>query len=149
MSNSDNHGTVKHVSDTLNKCFPSNTMGQLIVNAATGIKYDICVGSKESLRLFKVIDTSGKYDKNGNKRKNDDVKKIIYPEPNHFYFDNPQEYSQHRRYLYHHSNSEKWKDFQTSITDNVSGDVDLNKYKTYKKDRKNSSLIFVESVHAC
>ena len=106
MSALDSHGTVKHVSNNHNKCFPSNVMGQRIVNAVTGKKYDFCVGSKESLSLFKVIDTSGTYDKSGKKRRSSDVDKIVHSDPNHFYFDGPQEYAQHRRYHHNHITSD-------------------------------------------
>ena len=43
---------------TANKYHPSNVMNQYIVNAITGVKYPYRVGSKDSLRLYKVIDTT-------------------------------------------------------------------------------------------
>ena len=146
MSALDSHGTVKHVSNNHNKCFPSNVMGQRIVNAVTGKKYDFCVGSKESLSLFKVIDTSGTYDKSGKKRRSSDVDKIVHSDPNHFYFDGPQEYAQHRRYHHNHITSEQWKDYQNSLTDSISGNIDLTKYHGYKNAHKCNNLSFVEAV---
>ena len=52
----------------INKYYPSNELGRNIVNAITGIPYKNCkVGSIDEKKFFRVIDSTGIYDKNGNK----------------------------------------------------------------------------------
>jgi hypothetical protein len=76
--------------------YPSNVAGSHIKNAVTGVEYAWRVGSFDSQRLFKVVDTIGNYDCNGKKI---NVNSKDYPNPmaNHCYYDNPQQYMTHRR----------------------------------------------------
>ena len=50
------------------KYYPSNAMNQVIVNAVTGTPYPYRVGTKDALRLYKVIDTTGQFSESGKKK---------------------------------------------------------------------------------
>lgn len=79
--------------------YPSNTPDSFIKNAITGTAYPWKVGSKDSKRLFKVVDTLGFHDKQGSKlpgrKRRTDVGQIN-PNPNHLYYDSPEEFMRHR-----------------------------------------------------
>ena len=74
------------------KCFYPSFNGNIIVNARYGYKYDWYSGSIDSLRLFKVIDSTAKYDKLGY---NLIKKEEIYKEPHFLYYDTPEQYARH------------------------------------------------------
>ena len=70
--------------------YPSNN--GYIVNAKTGIQYPIKFKSKDTSALYHVIDSSAKYDKHGYIRD----RKINYiNEPNHLFYDSPEQYKMH------------------------------------------------------
>lgn len=79
--------------------YPSNACELFIKNAITGIAYPWKVGSKDSRRLFKVVDTLSLHDKNGFKlngrRRRLDVGQVN-PNPNHLYYDSPEEFMRHQ-----------------------------------------------------
>ena len=72
--------------------YPSNKHDATIVHARTGEKYPWKVGSFESLRLFRMCNTTGAYDEEG---------KIIKRgspanrNPNILYYDSPEDYEEH------------------------------------------------------
>ena len=90
-----------------NRYFPSNKQEGFIVNAVTGVKYPLRVGSSESLSLFRVVDTTGEFDNKGRKLK---ITSPNYPNPtpNHCYYDNPQQFMTHRRLQLNPILVEKW-----------------------------------------
>ncbi len=72
--------------------YPSR-FGGCCINAVTGEPYyDIKQGSFEELRLYRVSDCSGFYDKKGFLRRNNDP---INNDPNILYYDNPEQYGRH------------------------------------------------------
>jgi hypothetical protein len=79
--------------------YPSNVPDSFIKNAITGSVYPWKVGSKDSKRLFKVVDTLGIHDKQGIKlpgrKQRTDVAQVN-PNPNHLYYDSPEEFMRHR-----------------------------------------------------
>jgi len=79
--------------------YPSNGQDTFIKNAITGVAYPWKVGSKDSKRLFKVVDTLGVHDKNGAKlpgrKRRSDVGQVN-PNPIHLYYDSPEEFMRHR-----------------------------------------------------
>jgi hypothetical protein len=81
--------------------YPSNKQGSCIKNAVTGVDYPWRVGSKASQRLFKVVDTLGTHNNVGLKIKQNKTKYplSIYPNPNpnHCYYDSPQQFMTHRK----------------------------------------------------
>mgnify|MGYP001231349389 CR=1 FL=1 len=74
--------------------YTSNVPDSFIKNAQNGHLYPYRVGSFESLKLYKVIDSSGTIDQDGIK-----LPKLKRPNchPNVLYYDNPEEYMRHRR----------------------------------------------------
>ncbi len=60
--------------------YPSNIQGTKIRNAVTGQTYDNCyVGSLAEKNFFRVIDSTGKYDVEGNKiRGNSNPNKLFF-----------------------------------------------------------------------
>jgi hypothetical protein len=85
--------------------YTSNKPGTFIRNALTGREYEWKVGTPDSLRLFKVVDTIGNHDKNGcriiNSNKRRGVTTIYNSEPNHLYYDTPEEFMRHRNCRIH------------------------------------------------
>ena len=88
--------------------YTSNVPDQFIKNAVTGMKYPWRVGSLDSSRLFKVVDTIGKYDSNGYKMK-PNSKNYPNPSPNHCYYDSPQQFMVHRKMIVHSDLIERWQ----------------------------------------
>lgn len=76
--------------------FPSNTENTFIVNAETGEVYPWRVGSYDSSRLFKMVDSTGLCDRNGYEINIGDE---TFPNrnPNHIYYDSPEQYMKHQR----------------------------------------------------
>ena len=80
--------------------YTSNKPGTFIRNAITGREYEWKVWTHDSLRLFKIVDTIGHHDKNGcqiiqsNKKRG--VPLTYNSEPNHLYYDTPEEFMRHR-----------------------------------------------------
>lgn len=130
---------------TANKYYPSNVMNQLIVNAITGVKYPYRVGSKESLRLYKVTDTTGAYNSHGKKKYTDDLKLGQHPNPNHYYFDNPAEYMQDRNCHRHAESCDEWKNYQKTLLDS-DGNIKLSIYQDKKKQHKHIQMMFHNKV---
>ena len=95
--------------------YPSNVPDQLIKNAVTGVEYTWRVGTSDSSRLFKVVDTYGNYDRNGYKIK-PNSKGYPNPSPNHCYYDSPQQFMTHRKMTVQPELIEKWKLIQESFT---------------------------------
>lgn len=69
--------------------YPSNSLESAVVNAVSGKPYPFAVGSLASLRLFHVTDATGAINSAG-------VAGEYNREPNHLYYDNPQQYMRHR-----------------------------------------------------
>ena len=88
--------------------YPSNVQDNFIKNAVTGVKYPWRVGSFDASRLFKVVDTIGKYDSSGYKIK---LNSNSYPNPspNHCYYDSPQQFMTHRNMIVQPELIERWK----------------------------------------
>ena len=76
--------------------FPSNSQGNFIKNAITGVEYTWRVGTNDARRLFRVIDTTGLYDPNGRRLRRDAVN-FPNPQPNHCYYESPEQYMRHRK----------------------------------------------------
>ncbi|MAV56939.1 MAG: hypothetical protein CMI79_05375 [Candidatus Pelagibacter sp.] len=73
--------------------FYPTRIGGYCINAVTGAPYyDIKQGSYEELRLYRVLNCTGIYDKKGFLRRKNDP---INYEPNILYYDNPEQYERH------------------------------------------------------
>jgi hypothetical protein len=85
--------------------YPSNAHGSAVVHARTGEKYPWSVGSFESLRLFRIINTTGGYNEHG---------KVIEHgsppnrDPNFLYYDSPDDYEDHWRFHLNNETHDKW-----------------------------------------
>jgi len=91
--------------------YPSNLQGHFIRNAITGALYPWRVGSKDSRRLFKVVDAMGKMDSNGFRIK---ARSENYPNPNpnHCYYNSPKEYMDNRKMLLTPQLLQRWEESQ-------------------------------------
>jgi hypothetical protein len=87
---------------------PSNVQGKLIKNAITGVEYPWRVGSNDARRLFRVVDTTGTCDNTGRRLK---TKAAEYPNsnPNHCYYDSPQQFMSHRKMTVSSELVERWQ----------------------------------------
>lgn len=94
--------------------YPSNSQGQFILNAVTGIEYPYRTGSLEARQLFKVVDTIGTCDNKGFKLKKNALE-YPNPSPNHCYYDNPQQYVTHRRMTVQPELIERWNKTQEEL----------------------------------
>jgi len=101
--------------------FPSNSSETKIRNAVTGIEYQWKVGSYDSLRLFKMVDSTGRYSSVGTRIKQSSSD---YPNPNanHCYYDSPQQYMTHRKAKLDPLFVQQWEDRQ-----NLFREKDVNK----------------------
>jgi len=81
--------------------YPSNVMGEFIVNAVTGAKYPWQVGSFDDQRFFKVVDTA-----NNVSFKSPDYEKKI---SNKLFYESPFEYMSHKHIKLDNSVIEKWR----------------------------------------
>ncbi len=93
---------------------PSNTPDTLIKNAVTGVFYPWKTGSVESRRLFKIVDSLGRYDSSGVKLKPTSPN-YPNPNPNQCYYDSPQQYMTHTRCVVKPELIESWKTRQNNI----------------------------------
>ena len=88
--------TSKNIQDTeyiLREYFPSNINGMRILNAVTGIAYDDIVGSKNEENYFRIIDSSGKINKDGFKL----AIGLYNPTSNKLFYDNKEEWLRHNK----------------------------------------------------
>ena len=85
--------------------YPSNAHGSCIVHARTGEKYPYTVGSFESLRLFRMIDTTGRYNEDGKV-----IERGSLPNrsPNFLYYDSPHDYENHWRFYLNKETHDNW-----------------------------------------
>lgn len=88
--NSDNERKVR----IRKRRFHPTVFGRLCVNAMTGVTYPWRSGTHDEMRLYKVIDATAKYTKEGYVQENYDP---INKESNHLYYDSPEEYGRHMR----------------------------------------------------
>ena len=86
--------------------YTSNMPDSYIKNAFTGHIYPYRVGSLDSLQLYKVMDSTGIIDNNGVK-----LNKMKRPNSttNALYYDNPEEYMNHRRIKLNNDKINSWK----------------------------------------
>ena len=95
--------------------YPSNTPDTFIRNAVTGIEYPWKVGSFDSQRLFKIVDSIGNVNRFGSKIK-PSSSEYPNPNPNHCYYDNTQQYMSHRRNTLDSRLIEQWTEKQRSFS---------------------------------
>jgi hypothetical protein len=104
--------------------FPSNNIMDYVRNAVTGGQYPYRAGTYDSMRLYKVFDTTTTCDKNGifllpNEKRN--------PNPNILYYDSPEQYMKHRKVKVSQADVNKWYERNTRLFGNRIGDGKFNK----------------------
>lgn len=129
------------------KYYPSNVMNQIIVNAVTGVKYPYRVGSKDSLRLYKVTDTTGAFTLNGKKKNTQQLEEGQEKEPNHYYFDNPAEYMQSRHFHRDTDSCELWSEYQKGLR-NLDDHIDLTVYHSRKSKNLCYDMRFMNKIES-
>ena len=75
--------------------YTSNKSQSLICNAVTGEPYTYRVGSRDQGRLYKITDCTGTCDEDGYVITN--RKKLPNPNPNHLFYDSPEQCMSHMR----------------------------------------------------
>lgn len=68
-------------------------LGGVCVNAQTGHRYPIMQGSFDELKLYKIVDATSHYDKDGFRL----AMKQSNSDPNILYYDSPEEYMRHMK----------------------------------------------------
>jgi hypothetical protein len=98
--------------------YTSNIADTYIKNALTGEVYAYKVGSYDSKRLFKVVDTLGLHDKDGRKfemSKRRGEHKQINSNPNHLFYDSPEEYMKHQHTTVQPEFIERWRETRNRL----------------------------------
>ena len=114
--------------------FYPTRMGGLCVNAASGSRYPIQQGSFEELRLYRVSDVTGFYDKNGYLRRRNDP---LNREPNMLYFDTPEQYMRHMRQKLPQESINRWHtNVKRMFPDD--GDFDRAAYEQIRKENRSN-----------
>jgi hypothetical protein len=104
--------------------YPSNDLMDYVRNALTGGQYPYRAGTFDSMRLYKVADTTGRCDRNGvvllpTEKRN--------PNPNMLFYDSPEQYMKHRKVKVQQSDVNKWYERNTRLFGNRIGDGAFNK----------------------
>ena len=107
---SDNNNSFKEA-PVKRKYYTSNSPDSFIKNAITGALYPYKVGSNDSRRLFKIVDTTGNYDNDGvriKKPKFRGKEYCINSNPNHLFYNTPEECMRHMRVTFQPAFLEQW-----------------------------------------
>jgi hypothetical protein len=139
IGDSDNHdGEKKKL--RRREYYPSNIQGALIVNANSGQLYPWRVGSLDSMRLYKVVDSRGTCDKDGRPAIthargtcDKDGRPAITPsrDPNFLFYDSPEEYMRHRDGNLTVEAAREWHALQTRLFPK-GGELDMRAYQAHK-----------------
>ena len=115
--------------------YPSNKKGGGIVNAITGQPYQWKSGTIDTLRLFRVVDSSGKCDKNGFYDRRGNHRETFNKEPNILYYDGPSEYMNHRKTRVDPGLVSAWNETRGQLFTN-GGELNLEVYHNLKASDK-------------
>ena len=105
-------------------------LGGVCINAQSGQRYPIMQGSFEELRLYKMIDATAFYDKNGFRREKRDP---VNPDPNILYYDSPEEYMRHMKVKIPQDRINRWHLNQKRMFPD-GGDFDKAAYDEIRKE---------------
>jgi hypothetical protein len=103
------------------KYYTSNSPDTFIKNAITGSLYPYKVGSNDSRQLFKLVDTTGNYDKDGVRIKKSKFRGkefCINPNPNHLFYNTPEECIRHLRVIIQPEFIEQWNKRRSGLLEN-------------------------------
>jgi hypothetical protein len=107
-------------------------VGHYAVNAITGDKYAYKVGTIDSLRLFRVLDSTSRFSDDGKYIKASNRSVSNSRDPKYLFYDGPKEYMSHTGNTVDQHKIEKWKAFQQKLTDDK-GNVNPTAYSDYQK----------------
>jgi len=113
---------------------PSNTPETYAVNAVTGVKYSFRVGSFDSLRSFLVVDTRTTCDNKGLVIKNNN-KDADVGHSNWLYYDNPEQYMQHRKVSLDDAVVQAWHKRVNILFPEAGGDFDHEAYERLQQEK--------------
>lgn len=100
------HGET--VKKSKRRYYPSNNSQSYIYNAETGVKYPYLVGSKYERLLYKMVDATGKCDKDGYIIKSRD--ELPNHNTNHLFYDNPEQCMRHLKLTISPEQISKWRE---------------------------------------
>ena len=89
------------------KYYPSNKSQSFIRNAATGETYPYRIGSWDQTRLYKTVDATGTCDTEGYITSR---REPTNPNPNHLFFDSPEECMRHMRITISPERVKQWRE---------------------------------------
>lgn len=112
----------------------SNVMSQYAVNAVTGENYPYKVGTYDTLRLFRVRDSTSTYTNDGKYIRSSNRTATHMRNPHYLYYDGPKEYMDHTGNTVDQHIIEKWNLLQQKLT-NEKGEIVPGAYKEYLKSR--------------
>lgn len=112
----------------------SNYKGKYAVNAVTGDQYPYHIGGYDTLRLFRVRDSSSRYSNGGKYIKSNDRTVEHARESRYLYYDGPKEYMDHTGNVVAQSVIERWKTLQQNLLDDK-GNVKPSAYNEYLKTK--------------
>ena len=129
--------TSDHTSKSMKRMYyPSNKKGAFVVNAITGSPYKWRSGSVESLRLFRVVDASGKCDNMGYYDRRGNHGNTFNKEPNILYYDGPNEYMKHRKTNVPATQVNEWNTTREELFSGEGGELNYSAYQRLKNDRR-------------
>lgn len=112
----------------------SNLMSSYAVNAVTGEPYKYRVGTYDTLRLFRVRDSTSTYGPNGKFIK-PSKRDVEHPrDPHYLYYDGPKEYMDHTGNVVDKHVIERWNTLQQNLLDEK-GNVKPSAYKDYLRTK--------------
>ena len=104
--------------------FPTNNIMDYVRNAVTGFQYPYRAGTFETFRLYKVFDTTGRCDKNGIIRLENEK---VNDSPNILYYDSPEQYMKHRKVKISQVDVNNWYDRNTRLFGSRNGNGAFNR----------------------
>ena len=116
--------------------YPSNAKKSLIVNAITGKPYSWYRGTIDELRLFRVIDSSGRCDSSGFYDLRGNHKGTFNKEPNVLYYDGPNEYMQHRKTTLSDEVIHEWNSTRSELFSGEGGELNIGAFNRLKMSGK-------------
>jgi len=116
--------------------YPSNARKTLIVNAITGKPYAWYSGTIDELRLFRVVDSSGRCDNKGFYDRRGNHRNTFNKEPNVLYYDGPNEYMQHRKTKVPAALVSEWNATRTELFSGEGGELNVGAFNRLKMSGK-------------
>ena len=122
------HNSVNANNGQQHKYYPtSGQAGKRCRNAMTGVEYAWRVGTTAALdNLFHSVDTTGKCDAEGFLISAKSQKYGVYPNPNpnHLYYDSPEQFMRHQRILLNPELVKRWRERHQQVVQMATDDTE-------------------------